>query len=357
MNPYRLNPRRLRLLKRVLKGLRPDVASLRFLYNHIRWALLNKEKSTKVPPPVNLILELSARCNLHCIMCARESRYGKEMDQGFMPPDKAKAVIDQALPYLTSIGLTGLGETFLYPHLEEICRYIKTRKPNVVITCSTNAHFHGFLEKLDKAIPYIDNLQISVDGVGKVYETIRPATDFSFIKQNILRTAEACRKYDVELKFNLVAMPQNIDNLKDVIDFTKEAGARSLEINPMNVAGNTSVGREFYKFFLSDKYKRTCREITEYAVNEGVELSLLPFQQRPDFHDCPFPWDHPYITWNGYLVPCCGKPFPKLLNFGNVFETGNLMAVINSPAAQKFRRGWQQGKAPSFCANCQYVTF
>lgn len=216
MNPYRLNPRRLRLLKRVLKGLRPDVASLRFLYNHIRWALLNKEKSTKVPPPVNLILELSARCNLHCIMCARESRYGKEMDQGFMPPDKAKAVIDQALPYLTSIGLTGLGETFLYPHLEEICRYIKTRKPNVVITCSTNAHFHGFLEKLDKAIPYIDNLQISVDGVGKVYETIRPATDFSFIKQNILRTAEACRKYDVELKFNLVAMPQNIDNLKDV---------------------------------------------------------------------------------------------------------------------------------------------
>ena len=357
MNPFKLNTRSLRLLRRVIKGLLPYAASLRFLYNHARWLFLNKNKCTKVPPPVNLILELSARCNLHCIMCARESRYGKEMDQGFMPPDKAKKIIDQALPYLTSIGLTGLGETFLYPHLEEICRYIKARKPNVVITCSTNAHFHGFLDKLDKAIPYIDNLQISVDGVGKVYETIRPDTDFAFIRQNIISTAEACRRHNVELKFNLVAMPQNIGNLKEVINLTKEAGARSLEINPMNVAGNTSVGREFYDFFRSAPYLETCREITAYAAQEGVELSLLPFQERPDFRDCPFPWDHPYITWNGYLVPCCGKPFPKLLNFGNVFETGDLMSVINSPAAQAFRRRWQQRKAPAFCANCQYVTF
>ena len=330
---------------------------MRFFNNHLKWRRLNRNVTTVVPPPTNMMLELSARCNLHCIMCAREFAYGKAMDQGFMPVDKAKRIIDQTLPYLTSIGLTGLGETFLYPHLEEVCAYIKNKKSNTIITVSTNAHFKGYSEVLDKVIPYIDNLQISVDGVEETYEKIRPNTDFSFIAENIAHTAKKCKEHGVELKFNLVLMPQNIHHLKEVIDFTKAMGAGSIEMNPMNIASNPDESREFYNLFTSQEFQEICNEAKTYAEKKGGELSLLPFQENPNFQDCPFPWEHPYITWNGYLVPCCGKPFPKLLNFGNVFETDDFMAVFNGEKIQEFRRQWQRNEAPRFCHNCQYVDF
>lgn len=357
MDPFKINPRRLRLLRRFLKGMKYNKETLYFFKNHLRWRMLNRQTTLRVPYPTNMMLELSARCNLHCIMCAREFAYGQAMDQGFMPLDKAKMIIDKVIPYLTSIGLTGLGETFLYPHLEEICRYIKKRKPNIIITLSTNAHFKGYTEIIDRIIPFIDNLQVSVDGIGEIYEKIRPNTDFSFIAKNIRYTAEKCKKYGVELKLNLVLMPQNIHNLKDVIDFAKDVGVGSVEMNPMNIASNPGMNRVFYGFFVSDEYRRICEQTRLYAKERGMELSLLPFQEKPNFQDCPFPWEHPYITWNGYFVPCCGKPFPKLLNFGNVFEADDLMDIINGAKAQEFRKQWQQQKAPRFCHNCSYVDF
>lgn len=358
---HSLNPRRRRLLKKVIRGLRPDRNSLRFLSNHIRWMAFNREKRVCVPKPTNLMLELSARCNLHCVMCAREFKYGKEMDQGFMPLDRAKEIVGQLYPYLTSIGLTGLGETFLYPHLEEICRYIKEKRENIIITMSTNAHFKGFMEKLERCVQFIDNLQISLDGVGKVYERIRPDTDFDFIRSNITAAASLCKKNNVELKLNFVITPWNYTDMKNVIDFAAGLdGIGSIEFNPMNIASNPDVGRDFYSFYESDAYQNACSSAIEYAKNIGegkrMEISMLHFN-KPNFHQCPYPWEHFYITWNGYLVPCCGKPFPKLLNFGNAFDAENIMDIINSDKSRQFRSQWQQGNAPAFCSNCQFVDF
>lgn len=281
------------------------------------------------------------------------------MDQGFMPIEQAKRIIDATYPYLTSIGLTGLGETLLYPHFVELCRYIKSRKPNLLITFSTNAHFAGYIDIIKEAIPYVDNIQISLDGIGEVYQSIRPGTDFELIRSNILATATLARQHNVELKLNFVIMPQNFSNMKQVVDFTAEAGARSVEFNQMNIAAIPEMSRDFYEFFNSDAYLSESGDLRRYARQKGVEISLLEpsAEHRPSFRDCNFPWDHPYITWNGYYVPCCGKPFPKLLNFGNVFEAREFMDVINSPGAQAFRRAWQADKAPRFCANCRTVGF
>ena len=85
---------------------------------------------------------------------------------------------------------------------------------------------------------------------------------------------------------------------------------------------------------------------------QDMEVTGMDYPRDATFRDCIFPWEYPYITWDGYYVPCCGKPFPKLLNFGNVFEQG-VMPVLNSPKAQAFRRAWQQNTPPAFCHNCQ----
>jgi radical SAM protein with 4Fe4S-binding SPASM domain len=63
---------------------------------------------------------------------------------------------------------------------------------------------------------------------------------------------------------------------------------------------------------------------------------------------------HFYVTWNGYLAPCCAKPFPKEQHFGNVFKDG-LMKCLNSSAYRNQRKMWFENKTPKACEGCGCV--
>ena len=115
--------------------------------------------------------------------------------------------------------------------------------------------------------------------------------------------------------------------------------------------------RDFYQFFLSEEYLKEVEALEEVKRQfPDMEITGPHFPKEASFHDCIFPWEYPYITWDGYFVPCCGKPFPKLLNFGNVFHS-SVMDVLNSEKAQAFRRQWQHNTPPPFCHNCQLTDF
>lgn len=351
-----LNKRRRKLLWKAIGRMDANTFSWKYLRNRWRWLQLDKTKSTEIPHPTNFMLELGNVCNLHCVTCPREYEYGKAMDVGFMPTDKAKGIIDEVLPYLDSIGLTGLGETFMYPHLLDIARYIKQRKRSVIVTVSTNAHFKGFVEKITPVLPYIDNIQFSVDGVGAVYETIRPGTDFDFIKNNIKETMSRGRH--VEYMINCVVSDRNCQDMAGVVRLAAELGVTYVNFNVMSIASMPARERSFYDYFKSETFAAALRDL-EAAKRQYPQIEVTGPEPpaRPNFQDCAFPWSYPYITWDGYYVPCCGKPFPKLLNFGNVFAEGGVMKVLNSDRAQAFRRQWQENKAPGFCHNCQFVDF
>ncbi len=352
----RLNKRRRKLLWNAIRKTRFNTDLLKYIANRCRLLFHNKMKTTTVLHPTNAMIELGNICNLHCLMCPREYQYGREMDKGFMPLDKAKAIVDEMIPYMDSIGLTGLGETLLYPHLLEIVQYIKKRKPGVVITLSTNANFNGYWEKMLPLLPYVDNVQFSVDGVGEVYETIRPNTRFQEISDNIEKTISAAK--DVQFMLNFVITEQNYTDMPNVLQFAHSRGINYVNYNCVNVASMPNCSRNYYAFFLSGEFKQTCEAVRrQAAAYGGMEVTGLQYPENASFRDCVFPWQYPYITWDGYYVPCCGKPFPKLLNFGNVFADGGVMAVLNSKKAQQFRKQWQNNAAPQFCHNCQLVDF
>lgn len=342
--------RHLRMGLKLLKNSRLDRAFFKYIHNHLRWMRFDKETQLSIPYPTGLMLELGNRCNLHCITCPREYIYGKQMDQGFMPLDKAKAIIDELYPYLDSIGLTGLGETFLYPHLEEIVKYIKSKRKSIMITVSTNANFVGFADKIIPLLPYLDSVQFSVDGVGKVYETVRPNTDFSVVKNNIRTVVNAAK--DTEFLINTVITKQDYKDLKNVLNLADELGIPSVSFTRINLASIPEQRESYNGFFTSDEYQQVVQELNELKKNySGLTFSGYRTDGTPTFRDCLFPWMHHYITWDGYYVPCCAKPFPKEKNFGNVFEQG-IMNVLNSDSAKAFRKLWQQNVPPEFCKHC-----
>lgn len=338
----------------LLKRTRFNADLFAYIKNMVAWHRLDTNRTTIEPYPTGLMLELGNRCNLHCIICPREYQYGKQMNQGFMPLKNAKQIIDEVYPYLTSIGLTGLGETLLYPHLLEILQYIKSKKPSIQTTISTNANFVGFVDKMLPLLPYLDSIQFSVDGVGDVYETIRPNTNFSFVEANIRQIVAAAEKS--ELLINTIITRENYRNLTSVLEFADSVGIRFVNFNHINLASIPEQRKLYTDFFTSDEYAQVVAKL-EACKQTHPNMNFTGYAtdgQQSQFRDCDFVWHHHYITWDGYVVPCCAKPFPKELNFGNVFENG-VLETINSPQAQAFRRLWQKNTAPEFCKYCNNV--
>lgn len=350
----KINKRRLRLLYKLIKRTRINKDLFKYVYNRWKWICLDKNKNTIIPHPTNGMIELGNVCNLHCCICPREYEYGKQMNIGFMPLDKAKSILDQMIPYLDSIGLTGLGETMMYPHLLEVLLHIKSRKPSIVTTVSTNAHFPGYLDKVTPLLPYLDCIQFSVDGCGKVYEQMRPGTNFDEIANNIRKTISLGK--DTEYMINFVISADNYNDMSNIIKFAHSMNILFVNFNMMSIKAMPKQSFSYYDFTKTTDYLNAVKQaLAESALHPEMEITglSLPDSSNNDFsfRDCMSVWSYPYITWDGYYVPCCGKPFPKLLNFGNVFDE-DLMSVINSKKAQSFRTMWQKNIPHKFCHNC-----
>jgi len=263
--------------KLVLRRLRRLLGSGNFFYytgNKMVHFYRNGIRSTRVAWPSTLMLEVTNRCNLKCITCPREYDLGKAMDKGEMDLDMLKRIIDEVSPYIDSIGLTGLGEPFLYKNLVEAVHYIRNKNRGVIITVSTNAHVHG-----------IDHVCFTL--------------------------------------FNLAAV--------------------------------TGYETPYYRFFASTEFQEELDNLKNSAKKyPGIDIAVWDQNTPPGFRKCHFPWSHFYITWDGFLVPCCAKPFPKELNFGNVFQSG-VMNCLNDPAFRDFRKMWYKNQTPPFCTRCHMI--
>ena len=135
---FGINSRRIKKAIRRLKSLPRGANFFRYTSNKVYGAYLRMIHSTKVAHPSSIMLEVTNHCNLKCITCPREYRYGEEMDKGFMDIAQLKKVIDQAYPYIDSVGLTGLGETLLYKQLPEALAYIRSKNKGIITTISIN---------------------------------------------------------------------------------------------------------------------------------------------------------------------------------------------------------------------------
>lgn len=339
----------------IVKRTRFNRDLFRYLLNKIYSCRLKISGSNKVAFPSCVMLELTNLCNLHCTTCPRQYAYGKAMDKGCMPLDKAKKIVDEIYPYLDSIGLTGLGETFLYPHLTEIASYIKSKKKSIVVSLSTNANLPNFVEKVKSVLPYIDTIQVSLDGIGDIYEQIRVDAKFDDMVENIKSVLPLTRKYHVDLMFNVVITKENYHQMGQLIKFADELGVSYLNFNYLNLVSVTEIDVDYYKFYYTEEFELALSEAyKEVKCHSNIEVTGLDLRENTGFRKCPFPWSHYLITWDGWLVPCCSKSFPKIMNFGNVYEEG-VMPVLNSPQFLKFREAWRKNIHPAFCNKCHFI--
>lgn len=312
-------------------------------------------RSTRVAYPSTIMLELTNHCNLACTTCPREYDYGKAMDKGMIRMDQAKKIIDEVWPYLDSIGLTGMGETFLYNEIEELVHYIKTKNKGIIISISTNAQLPGFIEKVSPLVNYIDTIQVSIDGLGDVYESIRQKADFNRLDENLRNLKSLCKGTGTDVMLNMVVTRENYFQMPALVSYAEEIGIDYLDFTLFNLASVTNIDRSYYSFYKSQEFLKVIEELNEVVRKaKQVTVTNKNFKTENGFRKCPFPWTHFYICWNGYVAPCCAKPFPKELHFGNVFDN-SVIHVLNSSSYRNFREMWYANKTPGFCNKCHFI--
>ena len=346
-----------RLSKAITRLLNLPKGKYLFLYinNKVTHYYLKMIKSRKVAYPSNIMLELTNHCNLACTTCPREYKYGKEMDKGNMSIEKAKKIIDEVWPYLDSIGLTGLGETFLYNNISEITDYIKSKNKGIIISVSTNAVLPNFIQEVSKIINKIDTIQISIDGLGDVYESIRKKASFETLNKNIIQLAELSNLSSTTLMLNMVVTKENFSQMADLVKYASKVGIKYLDFTQFNLASVTDINVEYYKFYKSIEFTKAVEELEKTAKEYNQVNITYNFRTETGFQKCPFPWSHFYVCWDGSIAPCCAKPFPKQLNFGNVSDN-KLISLLNSADYINFRESWFKNETPAFCQKCHFTS-
>jgi len=278
------------------------------------------------------------------------------MVPGEMPTELAFRLIDEGFPYVQSMGLTGMGETLFAPNLVDVAKYIKSKKNSIVIFISTNANFPGFLDKIKPVLPYIDTVQISTDGVGEVYESVRRGASFAVLEKNVKEMVPLAREYGVDVMFNMVVNKRNYTMMAPLIEFAAQNGVKYVRLTPINLASLTSVPVEYYKFFSSAEFKiERDKAISANRKYPEIEVTgVINESGAPSLKKCPFMWNHFQINYDGEVPPCCAKPFSKEYSFGNVSD-GTLRDVLNSEKAKAFRCHVKNGTVPEFCRKCNFV--
>jgi radical SAM protein with 4Fe4S-binding SPASM domain len=327
----------------------------KYLLNKLRHFYLSLTKSTRVAYPGTIMLELTNHCNLACTICPREYGYGHEMDKGRMTLEMAKRVIDEAWPYLDSIGLTGMGETFMFKQLEEVVDYVKSKNKGIIISISTNAVLPGFLDKVKPVIGKIDTIQISIDGLNEVYDSIRLKSDFKLLDHNIKELVNMAKGSGTDLMLNMVVTKENYMHMPDLVEYAEKAGIDYMDFTLFNLASVTDYPISYYRFYESKEFLKVVEKL-EQAIKKtkNVIVTNRNFKTDKSFQKCHFPWSHFYVSQDGYVPPCCAKPFPKEKNFGSVTEN-SLIEVLNSPDYQKWRTLWFENTPPDFCEKCHFI--
>jgi len=286
------------------------------------WSYLTKQERLRALP-VEYIVETTAKCNLYCPMCPRETHPQPKED---MTDEIFERLVQESGKTGEHMMLIGLGEPFLDPAIFDRISYCD--KHNVSTLLSTN----GVLLDEDRARKLLDSplehITLSFDGSTKEsYELYRKGAKFDRVRDNFVRFAKL--KHERGSKLQVVVQMVRLEkNANEVDDFLKFWSA---------VPG-----------------------VDQVRVKND-ETNVL----QPDAHHDPSTWKYPchylwrgpaYIKHNGDVYPCCQS---YMLDGAPVGRVGvqSLEEIFDSEAMRSMRRLHIAGRAGEIdiCSRC-YTT-
>ena len=281
-----------------------------------------------LPFPQNVHVEMTNKCNLHCIMCPIDQQTRKK---GFMAFETFEKIIKQCKGQFSieKMALMGLGEPFLHPEIIPMSRYAKDHGIPHVFT-STNATFlnETMAEEIITKSGF-DLISFSMDGATKeTYEKIRVNSNFDRVQKNILNFLEIrkkCKKKKPRVNMQILVMRETHREVDQFVLFWNE----KLE------SQDTIFIRDVDTFGGQVEDHRTECQLPKIKRIACIQL-----------------WRDFAISWDGMATVCC-KDVLYQLKVANIFEN-SIVEIWKSQRWERIRQIHKSGeynKIP-LCCDC-----
>jgi len=283
------------------------------------WGYLRGESRLSALP-VEYIVETTAKCNLYCPMCPRETHKQPKED---MTTEIFTRLVRGASQSAEHMMLIGLGEPFLDFKIFERIEYCHRHRISTLLsTNGTLLDEEASARLLDTPLEHVT---LSFDGSTKEsYEYYRKGASFEKVRANFVRFARMKheRKAKLQVVAQMVRMERNAGEVEDFVRFWSA------------VPGVDQV--------------RVKEDETNLLQPEAGHAS------QDWKHPCHYLWRGPmYVKHNGDVYPCCQSYMLDGAPVGNAGEQP-LDEIWNSPEMQRMRRLHVSGRAGEIgiCSRC-----
>jgi radical SAM protein with 4Fe4S-binding SPASM domain len=300
--------------------------------------------------PDYLQLEPTSRCNMNCRNCTRDTL----SNFGDLSLDCFLYIIKQ-FPFLKRLKLQGLGEPLLNDALFDMAKFLKAKRINTYI--ATNGSLIT-KQSATELVRYFDKIEISIDSSDRsLLKDIRGQDCWESVLRGA-RLLSAVNKYS-DIAINFVIEKRNANELKAMVGLANDLNIDHINIiNLQNWVGMESPHQDKRskisqrRIEIDEGINNRLKEAMEVAKSSNIYLDYLSLNNQKGA--CFWYKRGMYISWNGYVTPCCLRPNYEDFNFGNIFKK-DIRDIWNSDAYFEFRKELAAGGMPQLCRGCNYV--
>jgi MoaA/NifB/PqqE/SkfB family radical SAM enzyme len=323
-------------------------------------------RTEQAPPPEEIYLEVTNRCNLRCRTCPQFFGMAERFHD--LTWERFLAITDQ-FPYIRRAVLHGIGEPLLNPDLGRMIRHLKGRGAHVLF--NTNGLLLRGRKARDLAESGLDELRVSIDGgTPATYETVRGVDGFDRILANLRRFESLKQSLGVDqphVSLWVTATKTTVGDLPQLVRVAASNDVREVYLQRF-VYSERGIATEDQALWgrSSTMERAAVAEAHRLADELGVtlrgsgELGPEELVDQPRADDAPWrgchrPWRLMYVTANGAILPCCIAPFTNVpyrdIILGDLNQQ-SVTEVWEGDPYRRWRRAMLEGAPPAACAGC-----
>ena len=345
-----------------------------------------------MPRPLNVILDLTARCNLKCVMCyfANTDRlffppFDKELSSdGNMPVEVFEKIAADLFPKSWRVALGCAAEPMIHPKFKEIVAIAgRYGIPDLWFPTNLLALTDATAEALVRA--RVATVAASIDGMTReTYEKIRVPAKWERLTaclETLRRVRKASRSRTPRLRIIFTWMQSNRKDLQLLPEFAADYGATEIDVRFVSPTPGVDVTGELLTDADPGELNAELSSAAHAAVERGIRLSSYPqFEpehvagglfartrrrlwrlraglDRPEYwryswyqgmFGCAYPDRNYVIRPNGAVNPCIyweGDPI-------GFYPADGLDRISAGAPLARIRDGLRSGNPIGTCASC-----
>jgi radical SAM protein with 4Fe4S-binding SPASM domain len=290
-------------------------------WNRLRllWSYLRRHRRLSALP-VEYIVETTAKCNLYCPMCPRETHRQPKED---MADEVFERLVRESGRSAEHMMLIGLGEPLLDPAIFDRIEYCHRHRISTLLSTNGTLLDEKAADRLLSGS--LEHITLSFDGAtAESFEFYRKGARFEKVRDNFVRFARMKheRRSPVQIVVQMVVMERNAAEVPDFVRFWS------------NIPGVDQVR-------LKEDETNLMRPETGHLAEDWK-------------WPCHYLWRGPmYVKHNGDVYPCCQSYMLDGAPVGHIGEQP-LDQIWNSPAMQSMRELHSTGRAGEIdiCSRC-----